>query len=484
MPGSVIIAENKKEKWRCFLETSAEKKYRTMTEEPVDKLMWKLAVPTIIAMMVTAAYNMADTFFVGRVGTEATAGVGLILPVMTIIQALGFFFGQGSGNFISRALGAKELEHAEKMASTGGVSAALAGILFAVLGFLFRGGFLRLLGAREGLVDSETIGYASDYLIFILCGAPFMCLSCVLNNQLRFQGNAMFAMVGLVSGAVLNCVLDPLFIFVFRLEVTGAALATMISQAVSCTVLYIGTLRSDNLKIKLRSFTPTAYYFKNICVGGLPSLCRQALGSLATLCLNSAAGSAVAPELAEEAIAAFSIVSKIMLLAFSALVGFGQGFQPICGFNYGAKKYDRVWNGFTYCLKIGVSILVILCSLGYAFAPNLIAVFRDDPDVIAFGTTALRMQCITFTLMSVVTLTNMMYQNMGRMWGATLLAAARQGLTFIPMVLILPKLFSESIWGVYLAQPAADIFAFAIALPMAIKVYKEFKRVNFGKATE
>lgn len=463
------------------LETATEKKYRTMTEEPVDKLIWKLAVPTIIAMMVTAAYNMADTFFVGQIGTEATAGVGLILPVMTIIQALGFFFGQGSGNFIARALGAKDQEHAEKMASTGGVSAALAGILFAALGFVFRGGLLTVLGAREGLVDQRTIDYARDYLIFILCGAPFMCLSCVLNNQLRFQGNAVFAMIGLVSGAVLNCGLDPLFIFAFKLEVTGAALATAISQAVSCAVLYIGTLKSDNLKIKLRNFTPNLYYYKNICVGGFPSLCRQALSSVATLCLNSAAGTAVAPELAEEAIAAFSIVSKLMLLAVSAILGFGQGFQPMCGFNYGAKRYDRVWAGYMYCVKIGALILLILSALGYAFAPQLVAVFRDDADVIAFGTIALRAQCLSFTLLAFVTVTNMMYQSMGRVWGASLLAAARQGLMFIPAVLILPRLFSESIWGVYLAQPAADLFAFAIAVPMAVKVYREFKAVDFGK---
>lgn len=463
------------------METSTEKKYRTMTEEPVNKLIWKLAVPTIIAMMVTAAYNMADTFFVGRIGTEATAGVGLILPVMTIIQALGFFFGQGSGNFISRALGAKDLEHAEKMASTGGVSAAIAGVLFTVLGLVFRSGLLTVLGAREGLVDSRTIAYAEDYLILILCGAPFMCLSCVLNNQLRFQGNAVFAMVGLVSGAVLNCVLDPLFIFALKLEVVGAALATAISQAISCTVLYIGTLRSDSLKIRLRNFVPNLYYLKNICKGGFPSLCRQALSSLATLCLNSAAGSAVVPELAEEAIAAFSIVSKLMLLAVSGVLGFGQGFQPICGFNYGAKRYDRVWDSYSYCVKIGSLFLAVLSALGYAFAPRLIAVFRDDPDVVAFGTIALRYQCITFTLMAFVTLTNMMYQNMGRVWGATLLAAARQGLMFIPTVLILPRLFSESVQGVYLAQPVSDIFAFIIALPMAVKVYKEFKKVDFGK---
>ena len=446
-----------------------------MTEEPLSRLIWELSVPTIIAMMVTAAYNMADTFFVGRIGTEATAGVGLILPIMTIIQAIGFFFGQGSGNYISRSLGARDYSHAEEMASTGGVCAALFGLVFLAVGIIFRDGLLSLLGARSSLVDSATVKYASDYLTFILCGAPFMSLSCVLNNQLRFQGNAVFAMIGLVSGAVLNCVLDPIFIFVFDLEVAGAALATMLSQMVSCALLYIGTLRSDNLKIKLKNFTPSSYYLKNICIGGLPSLCRQALTSFSTLCLNAAAGSSVPPELAEEAIAAFSIVNKIVLLVFSAVIGFGQGFQPICGFNYGAKKYDRVWNGFTYCVKYGSIFLLFMGALGFALAPQLILLFRDDPDVIAFGAKALRTQCITFPLMATITLTNMMYQNMGRMFGATLLSAARQGLAFIPAVIILPMLFSESIQGVYLAQAVADLLAFSIAAPMAAKVCREFK---------
>lgn len=451
-----------------------------MTEEPLSRLIWELAVPTVITMLVTAAYNMADTFFVGRIGTEATAGVGLILPVMAIIQAIGFFFGQGSGNFISRSLGARDFSHAERMAATGGICAALFGLVLLAAGVVFRGELLALLGARDGLVDAATIGYASDYLTFILCGAPFMCLSCVLNNQLRFQGNAVFAMIGLVSGAVLNCVLDPIFIFIFDLEVRGAALATMLSQIVSCALLYIGTLRSDNLKLRLRNFTPSAYYLKNICIGGLPSLCRQALASLATLCLNSAAASSVPPELAEEAIAAFSIVNKIVLLVFSAVIGFAQGFQPICGFNYGAKKYDRVWNGYTYCIRYGSIFLLFMGALGFALAPQLIALFRDDAEVIAFGTKALRMQCITFPLTAVITLTNMMYQSMGRMLGATVLSAARQGLMFIPAVMILPRLFSESIQGVYLAQAAADTFAFIIALPMAAKVYREFASTGFG----
>lgn len=451
-------------------------KYVRMTTEPIPKLICTLAVPTIISMLVTAMYNMADTFFVGHIGTEATAGVGLIFPIMTVIQACGFFFGQGSGNYISRSLGARDMERSETMAATGSISALLFGCLLLALGLTFRGGILRAIGAREGLVSAKTVGYARDYMTLILCGAPFMCVSCVLNNQLRFQGNAIFAMVGLVSGAVLNVILDPVLIFLAHMEVRGAALATCISQGVGCCLLYVGTLRSDSIKIRLRNFRPTLFYLRNIAVGGLPSLFRQGLASAATLCLNAAASAAVDPSLSDASIAAFSVVSKIMMFAFSALLGFGQAFQPVCGFNYGAGRYDRVRRAYLFCLKIGVAFLACMSCLGFLFASRVVAVFRDDPNVIAIGTLAMRCQCCTFTLMAVVTVTNMLYQNIGRVVGATLLAVARQGLMFIPVVLILPRVFAVPLWGVLLAQPTADLFAFALAVPLAVHMYRELKK--------
>ena len=466
------------------MEQTKDSKFIRMTTEPVQRLICTLAVPTIISMLVTALYNIADTFFVGQVGTEATAGVGLVFPVMAIIQAFGFFFGQGSGNYISRSLGAKNYDRAETMASTGAFSALLFGAVILLSGQIFRLPLLSLLGARADLVTARTVGYASDYLVLILCGAPFMCMSCVLNNQLRFQGNAFFSMIGLVSGAVLNVVLDPVFIFALHMEVSGAALATSISQAVSCGLLYLGTLRSDSLKIHLRNFKPSLYYLKNIAIGGTPSLCRQGLASIATLCLNAAAGAAVGPALSDAAIAAFSVVSKIMMLFFSALLGFGQAFQPVCGFNYGAGKYGRVREAYRFCLKVALGFLVVVSCFGFAFAPHLVALFRDDPNVIAIGSVAMRCQCCSFTLMGVVVTTNMLYQNIGRVVGATLLAVARQGLMFIPVVLILPHIFTPPIWGVYLAQPTADLFAFCLALPLAVRLYRELKNRELKKQTE
>ncbi len=451
-------------------------KYVKMTTQPVRRLVCELAIPTVISMLVTALYNIADTFFVGRIGTQATAGVGLVFPIMTIIQAFGFFFGQGSGNFISRKLGSREMDEAETMASTGNLSALLFGAVFALCGILLRPVILPFLaGSNADRLDALTLSYAGDYMTVILIGAPFMCMSCVLNNQLRFQGNAFFSMIGLVSGAVINCALDPLLIFAFDLKVTGAALATILSQLISCSLLFIGTLRSDSLKIHLRNFRPNLYYLKNIAIGGFPSLSRQGLASVATLCLNAAAGAAYTAN-PDASIAAFSVVGKIMMFGFSALLGFGQGFQPVCGFNYGARKYARVRESYLFVLKTGIFFLLCVSAVGFLLAGPAVALFRDDPDVIAIGRVAMRCQCVTFPLMAVVTMTNMLYQNIGRVVGATLLAVARQGLMFIPVVLILPRLFAEPIWGVYLAQPTADFFAFCLAVVLAVRMMRELKR--------
>jgi len=478
----ISVCYNNLEKFcerKCIsLDQHEQEKILKMTTAPIHRLICALAVPSIITMLVTGLYNMVDTYFVGQIGTEATAGVGLVFPVMAIIQAFGFFFGMGSGNFISRSLGAQNHDEAQTMASTGAVCALLFGAFMLVVGYVFENALLFILGARPEFVSELTVRYSREYLSIILIGAPFSCLSFVLNNQLRFQGNAVFSMVALAIGAVINCVLDPLFIFTFGLEVKGAAIATVAGQFISCSLLYISSMKSDSLKLHFKEFTPNGYYLKNIAIGGTPSLFRQSLSSLSTLCLNAAAGAAVAAELADKSIAAFSISSKIAFFAFSAVIGFGQGFQPVCGFNYGAKRYDRVREGYLFCLRFGLVILFILSVLGFIFAEPLIALFRDDPEVVAIGKTALRFQCISFTLLVVLTTTNMAYQNMGKVVGATVLALARQGLTFIPVILILPRLLENSLLGVYLSQPIADVLAFFIAVPMAVKLLKDLRRME------
>ena len=446
-----------------------------MTTQPVKGLILRLAGPTIASMLISSLYNMADTFFVGRIGTFATAGVGLIFPLMTIMQAFGFFFGQGSGNYVSRALGANRTEDAEKMAATGFFCALMMGALILGLGQLFATPVLQILGADTAKVAQETVDHARAYYTTLLFGAPFVLASCVLNNQMRFQGNAFFSMIGLVSGAVLNIGLDPLFIFVFRMGVRGAAAATVVSQAFSFCVLYVGTLRSDSLKIHLKNLTPTGHYLGNIVAGGLPSLLRQGFGSVATLCLNAAAAAAVPLSQADAAIAAFSVVGRVMFFMFSALLGFGQGFQPVCGYNWGARKFDRVREGYLFCVKVGLTCLVLISTCTFLFAGPIVSLFRDDPDVIRMGTVAMRCQSCSLPLMAVVASSNMLFQTTGKAIRATILAIARQGVTFVPCVLILPRLIDPAIWGVYLAQPIADLITFLVAVPMVAHLLKRFR---------
>ncbi len=316
---------------------TAEQKLDYMTHTPLPRLVCSLAVPTIVSMLITSFYNMADTYFVGRIGSaSATGAVGVAFPLMAIMQAVGFMFGHGSGNHMSRVLGAGDAEDAQRMAATGVFSAFIAGLCIMLFGLTFAQPMVGWLGATPTIAP-----YAQQYVLYLMPGAPFLIASLVLNNQLRFQGSAFYAMVGITTGAVLNIVLDPVFIFGLHMGVAGAALATSLSQVVSFGLLLAGTRRGGNIRIRLSAFTPTGENFREIFRGGVPSLARQGLNSLGAICLNLAAGA-----FGDAAIAAMSIVTRVMMMAVSAIIGFGQGFQPICGFNYGAGQFGRVREAF------------------------------------------------------------------------------------------------------------------------------------------
>ena len=442
-----------------------ELKFKQMTEPPVEKLICRLAVPCIISMLVTSFYNMADTFFVGQLNdTAVTGAVGVVFSMMAIIQAVGFFFGQGSGTFISRALGQKNYDEAGHMAATGFYGSLAAGLLICVLGQIFLEPLAYLLGSTDTILP-----HTKAYLQVILLGAPWMTASFVLNNQLRFQGGATYAMVGITVGAVLNIILDPILIFNAGMGVAGAGWATIISQLVSFVLLYLGCSRGSNIRIRLKNVRLKWYYFHNILRGGLPSLARQCLASLATITLNHAAGT-----YGDAVIAAMGVVQRISMFGASAMLGFGQGFQPVCGFNYGAKLYDRVKRGFWFCIKVSGGFLAVVSVLGFIFAPELIALFRDDPAVIACGAAALRFQCLTFPGHSWIVMSNMMEQSMGRMVPATFLSVARQGLFFIPLVLILTAVLELT--GLQMAQAAADVLTLAVSIPIHIHVMRNMDK--------
>ena len=438
-----------------------ELKYRQMTEPPVSKLICKLAVPCIISMLVTAFYNMADTYFVGMLKSNAATGaVGVVFSMMAIIQAVGFFFGQGSGNYISRELGKKNYQEASNMAATGFFSSLAAGVVICIVGQIFLEPLAYLLGSTPTILP-----YTEAYLRVILFGAPWMTSSLVLNNQLRFQGRANYAMVGIVSGAVLNIALDPLLIFVFDLGVAGAGWATIISQFVSFCLLLHGCSKGSNIRISIRNVKIKWHYYSMIIKGGLPSLARQSLASVATICLNHAA-----QPYGDAAIAAMSVVNRFSSLVMFVGLGIGQGFQPVASFNYQAKKYRRVKKGLLFTTIFGFCLLSVLASLGFIFAEPIVHLFQEHPEVRVIGVPALRYATVGILFLSLSVPVNMLYQSIRRAGIASLLSLLRSGAVFIPVLLILHS--TLGLTGIQLAQPTADVITGLVSIPFMLYFIK------------
>ncbi len=442
-----------------------DKKLKDMTEAPIGRLVTRLAIPTVISMLVTTFYNMADTYFVSRLdNTSATGAVGVVFPLMAIIQAFGFLFGNGSGNCISRYLGAGQKEKAERMSAVGFFWSIAAGIIITVLGLIFIKPLAYILGSTKTIYP-----YARDYLAIILFGAPFICGSFVLNNQLRFQGNAVFSMVGITTGAVLNCILDPVFIEVLSMGVAGAALATTLSQAISFFLLLIGIYKSGGARPMLKNFTFDREYFLGMLNGGAPSLARQGIASFSSVLLNLIGGS-----FGDYAITAMTVCSKLTMFLNSAMIGFGQGFQPVCGYNYGAKKYARVKKAFWFSTRVSFCFLLVVSSLGFIFAEPLIGLFTKDKQVLAFGITAFRFMCVSFPTNSFIVMSNMALQTVGHAFRATLLAISRQGIAYIPTALILWRVFGAI--GFQSAQMVADFITLIISIPLQMSLLRELSQ--------
>lgn len=458
--------------------SALDRKYVEMTQRPVKLLVLQMAVPTIIAMVTTALYNVVDAAFVGRLSTEGTAGIGISFAYMTFIQALGFFFGHGSGNHISRALGARDGGSAGVVAAVGFFTPFLLGLLAAAVCLPNLSALSRWLGA-----PAEVVPYANDYLRYIVAATPFMMSALTLNNQLRLQGNARIGMVGIVSGAVLNIALDPLLIFVLDMGVSGASLATAISQFFSWLLLLHGTFRRESVHIKLRNFRPSWGVYYEIWRGGLPSLFRQLFNCAAAVALNYAAALYAPAGQEASAVAAFAVVTRIMMFAFSVVLGFCQGFQPVCGFNYGARLYGRVRESWLFALGVGGAFLLVISAVGFVFAPQVIALFRaEDADLIAIGAVTLRWQCAAFPLVALSTSTNMLFQNIRMTFPATLLSIGRNGLFFLPAILLLPQWWG--LLGVQMAQAVADVCTFFLAVPYAIWIDRKLRRMEREESLE
>lgn len=439
-----------------------EKQYIKMTQTPIPKLVSKLAIPTTISMLVTSIYNLADTFFVSQLSTSASGAVGVVFSLMTIIQAVGFTLGMGSGSLLARRLGEKDKKAADMYASTAFFTALALGAIIMIIGQIFTEQLMRLLGATDTIME-----YALAYGDYILWGAPVMCASFVLNNILRSEGKAALAMTGLCTGGVLNIILDPVFIFTLKMETAGAALATLISQCVSFAILLVMFLfkkSNINISIKNLSFKPKTY--GEIVMTGMPSLSRQGLASVATVLLNKAAN-----PYGDAAIAAMSIATKVAMLVMCICIGIGQGFMPVAGYNYGAKKFGRVKKAFKFTLTADTIIMTALAVVIFIFAPTIMKIFRaEDAAVIEIGTAAMRAQCIAMPLMSTTIVANSLLQSVGKSVRATILSCCRQGLFFIPLILILPKFLGLT--GIEYTQALSDGLTFIVSVPFIIWFFK------------
>ncbi len=442
-----------------------DERYRLMTESNLHTLIPKMAIPTIISMLVTSAYNLADTYFVSKISTEASAAVGVIFSLMAMIQALGFTIGIGSATYVSRLLGQKNREEADKTVSTAFFTALGVGTLFAILGVVFREKIVTLLGAIP-----EVHSLAVDYATYIFIGAPFMMGLYVLNNQMRAQGSAVLSMVGVLSGCILNIALDPLLIFVLDWGIAGAAIATVFSQFLSfCILLILNNKVKNIISVRFKTLRPSWRIYKEILHNGFPSLCRQGLASLSGIALNFAAG-----PFGASALSALSIVNRFMMFLYSALIGYGQGFQPVCGFNYGAKKYDRVLESYRFSLKVGTIIISVLGVAAYFMAPLVMTWFRaGDPEVIHIGIRALRAQCFTLPLQAFMMLSQFLCQSIGHGFRAALIAMGRQGLFLIPAYLLLSNLLGVS--GLIISQPCSDVLTALLSGFIIVGVLKRIK---------
>ena len=425
--------------------------YEKMSKQSIPSLLIQLSVPTILTMMVTSIYNMADTAFVGQLGTSASGAVGVVFGYMSILQAIGFMHGQGSGSIVARKLGEKDTDGASIFTSTGFFSSMFFGLIVAILTFIFIDPVINLLGSTETIAP-----YAKIYITFIALAAPAQTASFTMNNMLRFEGKAVLGMMGMMTGSILNIVLDPILMFGFDMGMAGAGLSTCLTQYISFFILLSMYLRhKTQSKLSLKKIDFGQYF--EILTTGFPSLLRQGLNSLATIILNLEAA-----VYGDAAVAAFSIVSRIAMFVFSIALGVGQGFQPISSFSYGAKKYSRLREGFKDAIILSEAVIAVLSFLVFIQADYLIEVFRDDPEVVLIGTRALKLQIIAQIFMPFGMVIEMLHQSTGQKLGATVMSGCRSGFIFIPALLILAKLRGLS--GIQEAQPLAYVLSLIPAI--------------------
>lgn len=433
-----------------------EKYYLKMTTTSVEKLIVTLGIPTTISMLITNIYNLVDTYFVGSLGESQQAATGVLFTLQFIIQAFAFMFGHGSGVYVSKELANKDVEKASKYVTSAIIIGVIVGLVISIFGLIFLELFMKILGSTDTILP-----YAKDYGLWVLISCPFMIVSLILNNNLRYEGKAFYSMIGLSVGAILNIFGDYLLIDYLEMGVYGAGLSTAISQIVSCTILFIFFMKMAQSKIRFSYISKDVKLYLNICKVGLPSLIRQGLSSISNGLLNN-----LTKQFGDAAIAAMSVVNRFSSFVMCVGLGIGQGFQPVSSFNYEAKEYKRVKKGFVFTMLFGFVLVGLLSLFGLIIPEKIIWLFQKSENVISVGTFALRMASIGVMFLPISVTVNMLYQSIRKAKTASFLSLLRSGLTFIPILLIGVHFFGLA--GIQCAQPISDILSSLISLPFGL----------------
>jgi putative MATE family efflux protein len=450
-----------------YMDAKERKQYDQLIRTPIAKIIPVLAIPTVISMMIGMIYNLVDAYFVGMLGTSAAAAIGILMSIQTVFQAVGFMCGHGSGSRISVLLGKGKKELADVYASTGFLASIVASSIITILAMMMISPLMVFLGSTKTILP-----YARIYGFYILLSGPALSASCVLNNIMRYEGKASLAMVGLVSGGVLNMIGDPIFMFGLKMGIHGAGLSTALSQYISFGILlYMFISKKTMTSISLKKAKGFGEELTRIMQNGTPSLIRQMLNSLSTMSLNI-----IAKPYGDAAIAGMTIVGRIVMFFASTMVGIGQAYQPVAAFNYGAKKYKRIREGFLVTWVLGETVLGIFAIIAFINPEPLILLFRNDPRVLAIGKNALRFHCIALIASPLSVVSNMMFQSIGESAIASFLAALRSGIYYIPILFILSRLLG--ILGIQSAQMVADILTTLTCIPFLVKFFRELPKKN------
>ena len=432
-----------------------------MTQTPVAKLILRLGIPTTISMLITSIYNMADTYFVGTLGESAQAATGVIFTLQAIIQGIAFMLGHGGGTFISKFLAARDTDKASSYISSSFFAGSIIGMIILIMGLCLLNPLVFFLGSTDTIAP-----YAMQYGFWILIACPFIICSMILNNGLRYEGCAVYAMVGLTAGGILNIFGDWLLVAKLGMGVYGAGLATAISQIVSFCILLFMYVKMAQSKIRFRFISKDWRVYLSICRVGLPSLIRQGLTSVTTGVLNN-----LTKPFGDAAIAAMSVVNRYSMFLMCVGLGMGQGFQPVAAFNYQAKQYKRVKQGLVFTMCFGLCFIGGISLLSIFAAEPIIGIFQKKPEVIEVGSVALRYAAIGMMFMPFSVPVNMLYQSIQKPTISSILSLIRSGLITIPVLLICVPLFGVT--GVQIAQPTADIIAGLISIPFIIHFLKK-----------